>query len=412
MKSFCKLFITVFAIIIATFIGTNLFLINTNKDDSSRPYRVEASRIAQEIESENYSTDSLKKYNYITNVELLTDSNRVGFYQSDSDYLIKIINGDTYRFDYSYSSDNSDNIIALNICLSVVALAVIILLIALRSKIIKPFEKIREVPFELAKGNLSVPLKESKGKYFGRFIWGLDLLREKLEEQKANELKLQKEKKTLVLSLSHDIKTPLGIIELYSKALEKGLYNDEKKKNQIALSINEKCNEIKGYVDGIIKASNNDFLNLEVKNGEFYLSEMIKIINTFYTDKLDLLKIDFTIENFTDCILSGDIDRSVEVLQNIIENAIKYGDGKHIDISFTKEEDCQLIKISNSGCSLSQNELPHIFDSFWRGSNVGSNGGSGLGLYICRQLMRKMKGDIFAEIKDGDMIVSAVFPIA
>ncbi|MCH5296567.1 MAG: HAMP domain-containing histidine kinase [Ruminococcus sp.] len=412
MKSFRKLFTTVFAIIIATFIGTNLFLINTNKDDNSRPYRVEASRIAQEIESGNYSTDSLKKYDYITDVELLTVSNSDVFYKSDSDYLIKVINGDTYRFDYTYSSENSDNIMVLNICLLVVALTVIILLIILRNKIIKPFEKIREVPFELAKGNLSVPLKESKGKYFGRFVWGLDLLREKLEEQKANELKLQKEKKTLVLSLSHDIKTPLGIIELYSKALEKGLYNDEEKKKQIAFSINDKCDEIKGYVDGIIKVSNEDFLNLDVGSGEFYLSEIIKTINTFYTDKLDLLKIDFEIEKFTDCILCGDVNRAVEVLQNIIENAIKYGDGKRIDISFAKEEYCQLIKIRNSGCTLSQNELPHIFDSFWRGSNVGSNSGSGLGLYICRQLMLKMNGDIFAEIKDGNMIVSAVFPIA
>jgi signal transduction histidine kinase len=53
--------------------------------------------------------------------------------------------------------------------------------------------------------------------------------------------------------------------------------------------------------------------------------------------------------------------------------------------------------------------LPHIFDSFWRGSNAGKHKGSGLGLYICRQLMHKMSGDIFAEIIDGRMIVTTVF---
>ena len=101
-----------------------------------------------------------------------------------------------------------------------------------------------------------------------------------------------------------------------------------------------------------------------------------------------------------------------EVLQNIIENAVKYGDGKEITIAFSREDDCQLVHIRNSGCTLSENELPHIFDSFWRGSNVGSNSGSGLGLYICRTLMRKINGDIFAEIQESDMIVTAVFAIS
>ncbi|MBQ5381760.1 MAG: sensor histidine kinase, partial [Ruminococcus sp.] len=54
----------------------------------------------------------------------------------------------------------------------------------------------------------------------------------------------------------------------------------------------------------------------------------------------------------------------------------------------------------------------HIFDSFWRGSNTGSNNGSGLGLYICRTLMRKMNGDIFAEIQDEEMVVTTVFEIS
>lgn len=81
-----------------------------------------------------------------------------------------------------------------------------------------------------------------------------------------------------------------------------------------------------------------------------------------------------------------------------------------ISIDFSDEENCRLITVSNSGCTLSESELNHIFDSFWRGSNTGSQKGSGLGLYICRQLMSGMGGDIFAEIADGYMKVTAVCP--
>lgn len=92
-----------------------------------------------------------------------------------------------------------------------------------------------------------------------------------------------------------------------------------------------------------------------------------------------------------------------------MENAIKYGDGKEISISFSEEEGCILIAVKNSGCTLPDTDLPHIFESFWRGANAENLKGSGLGLYICRQLMHKMNGEVFAQIKGGDMCVTAVF---
>ena len=406
MKSFLKLTVAVIAMLAVIFTGANIILHYTDKGDEGRPYRVEAQRIAFKIE--NGESFSLSDYPSITNVEKLSG----GFRESDSDYLVKEIGGTLYRFDYSFRSDNSTAVILFNICFGSAAAFVLILMLFLFIRIICPFEKISGFPTELAKGNLTAPLKENRDNYFGRFLWGLDLLREKLESQKSSELALQKQNKTMVLSLSHDIKTPLGVIELYAKALEKGLYKDEQKKLEVARSINGKCEEIRGYVDGIVKASSDDFLKLEVENGEFYLSALIGKIKEFYTDKMSLLKINFSVESFSDCLLSGDLERCVEVLQNIIENAVKYGDGREISVSFSTEDECRLVHIRNSGCTLNENELPHIFDSFWRGSNAGSNNGSGLGLYICRTLMRTMNGDIFAEIKGGDMIVTTVFNIS
>ena len=92
-----------------------------------------------------------------------------------------------------------------------------------------------------------------------------------------------------------------------------------------------------------------------------------------------------------------------------MENAVKYGDGKIIDINLSEEDGCILITVSNSGCTILNTDLLHIFDSFWRGANAENIAGSGLGLYISRQLMRKMNGEIFAEIRDGFMCVTSVF---
>jgi signal transduction histidine kinase len=279
----------------------------------------------------------------------------------------------------------------------------------IKLKILYPFEILREVPYELSKGNLNVLIKETKNRFFGRFIWGVDMLRENMEEQKKRELNLQKDKKMILLSLSHDIKTPLSAIKLYSKALSKGLYEDKEKQNQIVENINEKVDEIESYVTQIITASREEFLSLEVHNGEFYLSELMSKIKNYYTEKLGYLKTNFIIDEYNDCIVNGDLERGVEVVQNIMENAIKYGDGKNIEISFSEEDGCVLLTVINSGCALLDTDLTHMFESFWRGTNAQNEKGSGLGLYICRELMHKMNGEIFAQIKDREMYVTVVF---
>ena len=225
------------------------------------------------------------------------------------------------------------------------------------------------------------------------------MLREHLEDNKTKELELQKEKKLLLLSLSHDIKTPLSAIKLYAKALSRNLYKDEAKKLEIADNINEKVDEIESYISEIVRASNEDFLHFEVNNEEFYVKDVLEQIKEYYRDKMSLNQIAFEVSDYRNCLVYGDADRLVEVLQNIIENAIKYGDGKRIWLEADRDEEEYVIRISNTGCQLEEKELPHIFDSFFRGSNIGKQPGSGLGLYICRQLVYLMEGEITAYVE-------------
>lgn len=404
MKAFNRIVAVVIAVMIAVFAAANAILL-TDSTDNGRPYRVEISRLSREIE--NGSVPDISECEYVTSVTEYGDS----FYSSDSDHVIREINGKLYRFDYKTdeSAGKTQLIVTVNVLLGVMAMIIIAVMLYIRVKILKPFEQLSDVPYELSKGNLTAPVKESKNRFFGRFIWGVDMLRENMEQQKERELDLQRDKKMLLLSLSHDIKTPLSAIKLYSKALSKGLYTSAEKQLEIAESINAKADEIESYVSQIITASREDFLSLDVDMGEFYLSELVTKIKQYYTEKLSLIKTEFSVDSYRDCLINGDPDRSVEVLQNIIENAIKYGDGKSIDISFSEEDGCILVAVRNSGCTLSDADLPHIFDSFWRGPNAENEKGSGLGLYICRQLMHKMNGDIFAAINDGFMCVTAVF---
>lgn len=408
MRGFRKVFAAAVFLITGIIALANFMLYFLKTPENGRPYRVEINRIALQIEQEGPESVVLTDYKYVNAVVKGGDN----FYEAASDYAVREINGELYRFDYLVPDGAGDRVdfLIVNTALGVMGVFVLGVLFFVRSRILKPFERLTELPRELSKGNLTMPVKESRNKLFGKFLWGMDLLRENLEQKKTRELELEREKKTLLLSLSHDIKTPLSAIKLYTKALSKNLYSDVDKQRRIVESIENNADEIEEYVSRIVSASKEDFLSLDVENGEFYLSWLIENISAYYGEKLALVKQEFAVGKYRERLLIGDLDRSVEVLQNVMENALKYGDGKRIELLFPEEEEGDvLIAVRNGGCTLDQADLPHIFESFWRGANAGNRPGSGLGLYICRQLMHRMGGEIFAEICGEQITVTLVF---
>ncbi|MBR5513608.1 MAG: hypothetical protein IKV85_06440 [Ruminococcus sp.] len=122
------------------------------------------------------------------------------FYETDSDYVIHKVNGELYRFEYNTQGESEITrfIITVNLFLGIMTIIILAVMLYLRRKILNPFEQLSDVPYELSKGNLTTPVKEMKNRFFGRFIWGVDMLRENIEQQKKRELDLQRDRKMLL----------------------------------------------------------------------------------------------------------------------------------------------------------------------------------------------------------------------
>lgn len=405
MRAFRRLCIAVVTIFLLLTAAMNFALIMQEKT-ADGIYRVEAKRLADEItETGSYH---IEKYPHITGVFTVDDGE---LYFSDEHYLIIEVNGMLYRMEYTIDG-KQHGILILNCVLFSVLLMTVGLLLYIYRYIITPFGRLNDVPQELARGNLAVPIPEEKSRFLGKFTWGVNLLRESIEDSRKKEIAMQRDKKLLLLSLSHDIKTPLSAIKLNAKALAKGLYKDEEKRCRAAESINVRANEIENFVSEITKAASEDFMNFEVVMGEEFLSRIVVRISARYTPQLAMLGTEFIIQKYDDCILSCDSDRLAECLQNLIENAMKYGDGKHIELSFDKMDGCELITVSNTGCTLETKELPQIFESFHRGNNADKVQGNGLGLFICKKLMSLMGGEVYAHIRDECFCVTLVVKLA
>ena len=370
----------------------NFLCIRSENAGPDNSYRVEVKRLAEAMRQ--HETIDSANYPHLGTVTPFNPGESV-----EGSYIVEEIEGQLYRIEYRQEKKHTE-FIWMNIAFGLMLLITIGLIWFVGRKVIRPFAAMEKMAEDLAKGNLAAPVREEKSHLFGRFLWGMDRLREQLEEGRERERAYQKERKTLLLSLSHDIKTPLSAIELYEKALSSGLYDTPGKQAEAYAGIHKNAEELRRYIDEITAASREDFLVLSVKDGAFYLEEVITEIRDYYTEKFAALHTKFTMGSYENLLLKGDSDRLAEVCQNLLENAIKYGDGKEVSITFSEEEDVQLIHVHNTGESPPEEERVHLFDSFYRGSNVGEKPGSGLGLYISRELMKRMDGDIYVTAEE------------
>lgn len=407
-------------VILAFFLGSSLIHM---EDKRNQTYRVESNRIMEKINmGEPIEEMILSAYSSIQGIKFLdisvTEKKSVdSFFNENNNEKIHIepyYKADELigyvKFIYQLPSFNIEQIFwRSQLTLGILELSIVGVLIYLKKKIIYPFQRLNNVALDLSKGHFKGSIQEEKSRYLGHFMWGISQLKDKLDISYQRQLEMMKDKKTILLSLSHDIKTPINLIKLYSKALEENIYIKEEDQLHAMHQIGEKAAEIENYVEEIIRSSREDILDVQIEEGEFYLTDLMKRVLAVYQEQCDLRQIKLTVQKFDNRLLKGDIERSQEVFENLFENVFKYGDGRSIDISFYEEDYCQLVRFFNTGEPVCDNEFNHIFESFFRGSNSQGLKGNGLGLYICREYMRKMDGDIFAEKTKEGMAFILVF---
>ncbi len=421
MKKINYLIILFSAVYIGLFLVSE-FILSRQVKETGREYLVEVNRIMKDMEEQGgFFEPCLHDMEKIVSVSFLKSTDTAGmppFFQLENGLETHIeplfIEGELagfVRFDYKSVIDIKSEIRIFEGLALLAGIFSVSVLYFTKMKILKPFSDLSRMPYELSKGRLNTEILENKGRFMGKFIWGISMLQDHLQESQQKALHLEKEKKLFLLSVSHDIKTPLSTIKLYAKALKEGVYDTREKQKAAAGQIERLSGEIEDYVKSIVSSASEEIVHVEVNVSEFYLKDLVKMIKEYYSPKCRLAMTDFSVGDFENKLIKGSLDSTFEVVENVMENAFKYGDGKEIKISFYEEEYCQLIKISNTGLCVKQEEMPHLFDSFYRGSNAADKAGNGLGLYICREIMQKMEGEIFAVRDETGMSFHLVLPM-
>ncbi|GIO37034.1 two-component sensor histidine kinase [Paenibacillus antibioticophila] len=255
----------------------------------------------------------------------------------------------------------------------------------LNRSLFRPFRKLQKFALHVARGNLDYPLEMEKNNPFGVFTESFDMMREELAAARKSEYEANRSKKELVASLSHDIKTPVSSIKAISELMLVRA-NDEKTVSQLSM-IHAKAEQINRLVTDMFHATLEELQELKVNVTEEYssiLQEMIGNVN--YDDRIECGPI-------PECLMLVDPIRLQQVLDNVLSNSYKYA-GTRIKINAYIHRDRLQVEILDYGEGVSPEELPLLFNKFYRGRNIENQAGAGLGLFISRYLMRSMQGDI------------------
>jgi len=281
---------------------------------------------------------------------------------------------------------------------SFVSLCVInlIFLWALDSALVKPFKRLERFAHRISLGILDEPLPMDKHNIFGLFTHSFDIMRLSLNEAREEQIKIERGKKELIASLSHDIKTPVTSIRLMAELLQ--AKTDDSGLLEKLRAIEMKADQIDRLMNDILHSALEELGELKVKLCAVQSDRLREVfISAGYYAKI-------TLGDIPPCIIEMDLMRMEQVVGNITANSQKYA-GTDIDVGFSISGSLLQIDVNDYGPGVGQEELELITAKFYRGGNAKQEKGEGLGLYIGKLLMEKMGGRLEAINRDDGFTV-------
>lgn len=322
-------------------------------------------------------------------------------------------NGELVGFaEYTYADPLryfSDALVLTVLAVCWICSVILITLVWLR--VLMPFRRLSEYPERLAKMPDTDKLPEPKDRRFGKFVWSMNMLRDVLISERSRAERLEGQRRTLLASVAHGVKTPVTNIRLYAEAIKTGLYSEDASDNKaLAEKIDRNAEKIQSLVTELIETSATAAGSYIPEISSFYLSELSSLVSSEFSERMKISRIPFSVVCPSQRIMNSDIYGLMRIISQLIENAVKYGDGTGISVMIDTDPDGVCICVRDKGGLLPEEELLFIFDSFRRGSNSRGVEGSGIGLFTARMIANSLGGSICARrLEETDEMEFSVY---
>lgn len=275
----------------------------------------------------------------------------------------------------------------------------------------KPLKKLAKGANEIANGNLDYIIDYESTNEIGETVNAFNHMTQELKASIIEKEKIEESRKEMIAGLAHDIRTPLTSAKGYVEGLLDGIANTPEKQERYLKTIYSSTVDMEKLTDELLTIS-------KLELGTIDINLTPTNMNSFFDDCVDELSLKLEKCNFdfeyinnlqADDNCKIDSDRFARVINNIISNSIKYKrDNVKNKIVLTTQsyQKSIIISIADNGIGVDSENLPKIFDSFYRADKARSNvsDGSGIGLAICKQIVEMHGGRIWATGKENEGI--------
>lgn len=299
-------------------------------------------------------------------------------------------------------SNGSGNMI-FKVFAGLLLLMLVPLLVIVTQDIIKPIRQLERGVKEIKEGNLDFKMTSSQQNELGQVIRYFDAMREALKQSIDHQVAMEENRKELISSISHDLKTPITSIKGYVEGILEGVANTPEKQSNYLRVIHEKSKDLDALIDQLFLFSKLDLKQLPYHFTEVplvaYLEDLVSEMRLGWESPEHqlVLTVDPSVAQLKIAI---DAQHMKRVLVNLIHNSMRYMDKTpaRIEVQASLEGEMVVLCVRDNGMGISEQDLEHIFTRFYRvdPSRNTQAGGSGLGLAIARQIVEHHNGTITA----------------
>lgn len=218
------------------------------------------------------------------------------------------------------------------------------------------------------------------------------------------EVQLAQNKSEFISNVSHEIRTPLALISMFAETLEMGRVPTEEKKNEYYSIISKETQRLTNIVNKILNFSQMDASKKELNFKSMSLTDLVQEVLTTYEFHLQQQGFELVTHIDEGISVNGDKEALMEVVINLIDNAIKYSDNsKLIEVTVSKSQDHALLSVKDHGVGIPKNIQKQIFEKFYRAptGDLAKKQGTGLGLALVKQIIDLHRGKIEVKSDEG-----------
>lgn len=269
--------------------------------------------------------------------------------------------------------------------------------------LVQPITSMRSTALELAAGNYEAETGIARYDEIGELATTIDFLADKLAENEIERKNMEQMRMDFFANVSHELRTPITVVRGYTESLVDGVVSDEERRQQYYNRMLSECQSMERLVGDLLLLS-------KMQNPDFRVEkEPVTLQQVFYDIKrtawaiADERNIEIVVNQPEEpCLMMADYVRLRQMFVVIVDNAIKFSrDGASIFINIEENENIR-VSIRDEGVGITEEELPYIFEKFYKSKLRQNAKGSGLGLAIARQICLKHDGTIQVESKVGE----------